>query len=370
LAALRQRAHQAHRALQTLSTDARLLFALTKITMNPSAVPIPLSRAPQPDPFVRSRYRSVEQLTESRTGALYVIEHVELGKRFVAKVLHSAQLHDATVVDRLRLEAQSLGRLRHPNIVGITGFEYTEDGRPFIVMEHLRGNTLAQRLSEDRQLPLGDVLDWVRQVTSALDAAHAIGIVHRNVCPENVFLHRTASGSVVPKLLNFGSARVISGISERAPAPLAVPTKTGAIVGAPEFSSPELAQGRKADARSDIYQLGRILDLMLTGRGAVLAVESDPRSASPTASPSRYASPKLPPELDQLVMKALAQDPGNRYQSAAEMGQALQQLAQSTAVLSATPRADRAKRVLLFLGLAALAATLVLGAAMLLDLWR
>lgn len=370
-------------------------------TMTHSAVSTHLQRETTADPFAGSRYRGIRLLTSGDTGALYVVEHLELGKRFAAKLLHADQLRDMRVVDRLRLEAQSLGRLRHPNVVGITGFERTPAGLPFIVMELLKGRTLADELAARCQLPLFEALDWANQILSALEAAHAIGIVHRDLCPRNVFLHQAPTGALIPKLLDFGAAQVQVGFSERSPAPLAVPTQTGSFVGAPQFRSPESAQGRPTDARTDIYQFGLLLYLMLTGRGPFddcgTYPQLDPAQAPwPKEPPSRHVAAGLPKELDSLILTALAFRPEDRFQTAALLREKLCELTDSMllrregpgqcqvlprndslpqpheALTLAPPGAGPSilSRTFLFLGLVALAATLVLGVSYLLGIGR
>ncbi len=370
-------------------------------TMTHSAFSTHLQRETAADPFAGSRYQAIQLLTSGETGTLYVVEHIELGKRFAAKLLHAGQLRDARVVDRLRLEAQSLGRLRHPNVVGITGFERTPAGLPFIVMELLKGRTLADELAARRHLPLLEALDWASQILSALEAAHAIGIVHRDLCPSNVFLHQAPTGALVPKLLDFGAAQVQVGFSESSPPPLAVPTQTGSFVGAQQFRSPENAQGRPTDARTDIYQFGLILYLMLTGRGPFDDWDNDPRldpaqAPSPPEPPSRHVAAGLPKELDSLVLTALAFRAEDRFQTAAALQDKLCELkvsmlpgrerpGQSQALPrnNALPRNQETlplappdtgpsilSRTFLFFGLVALAAMLVLGISYLLGIRR
>jgi serine/threonine-protein kinase len=270
------------------------------------------------------------------------------------------------------LEAQSLGRLRHPNIIAITDFEYTTDGRPFIVMELLRGKTLAQDIRERHHLPADEAVRWAMRLASALEAAHAIGIIHRDLSPNNVFLHQTSTGAIVPKLLDFGSALVQRGQSERSPSPLSVPTTAGTILAAPEFCAPEMAQGRPADVRTDIYQLGLLLYMMLTGRGAFEGMSEDPRRGTPDAKslpapPSRHAA-GLTHELDRVVLQALAHHPEDRYQTITEFYQQLSDLAAAPQQAPKEPRATAG--TLQFLSLAAFAAMLVLGIAYLLGYWQ
>jgi serine/threonine-protein kinase len=264
-------------------------------------------------------------------GEVYLVEHRELGKRFVAKMLHERYGGDPRLIDRMRVEAEALGCLNHPNIVTVTGFDTTEQGRPFIVMELLRGRTLANELTARRSFPVAEAISYARQVLSALGAAHGAGIVHRDIKPENLFLHDPPGGPRILKVLDFGVARVLPSASGDSPRPLLNPTETGVVIGTPRFLSPEGAVGRRVDARADIYAVGLTLYEMLAGRGPFDHLESDLLVATAHASdqpeaPSRYAERPIPLELDQAVLKALDKNPERRFSSAAEFDRALAEI--------------------------------------------
>ena len=252
-------------------------------------------------------------------GAIHEIEHRALGRRFVLKVLHTRFAGEPQFVDRMRVEAQSMARLHHPNVVEVVDFWIAENGRPCIVMEFLKGRTLADELARRRNLPVSEVIGIIRQVLSALVAAHALGIVHRDIKPENIFM--TTAGVV--KVLDFGVARVL-GSANSSLVPLAVPTDTGDIVGSPRFVSPEGAAGRKVDARADIYSVGLVMYVMLAGRGPF-----DSLRHAPIEPPSRFAGPEVTGELDAAVLRAIEQEPDARYQSAGEFLAALAPFAPS-----------------------------------------
>ena len=259
-------------------------------------------------------YRYCKYIGRGGMGAVYEVEHRFLGRRFVLKVLHARFAGEPQFVDRMRVEAQSMARLHHPNVVDVVDFWTAVDGRPCIVMELLQGRTLAQELAQRRKPPVAETVGIIRQVLSALGAAHAVGIVHRDIKPENIFL--TAAGIV--KVLDFGVARVLPASGNRSVVPLALPTDTGTIVGSPRFVSPEGAAGRKVDERADIYSVGLVSYVMLTGRGPFDAfgqVQVEP--------PSRFAGPEVTSELDAVVMKAIEQEPDARYQSVADFSKAL-----------------------------------------------
>jgi serine/threonine protein kinase len=240
-------------------------------------------------------------------GELIVAEHVELGREFVVKLLHQRLAFDPQLVDRLRVEAQSLGRLSHPNVVSVVGFGHAADGRPYIAMEYLRGRTLSEELGI-RRFPTAEAVFYARRILSALGAAHAIGIIHRDIKPDNIMLAERPEG-IVLKVLDFGMARVLPGVSTAAPSPLSYPTDTGVVVGTPRFVSPEAARGEEVDARADLYSAGLVLFVMLAGRGPFDHLKGTDRLLSAQAEiepepPSRFADVPIPAELDAVVLNA------------------------------------------------------------------
>jgi len=263
-------------------------------------------------------YRLCKYIGRGGMGAVHEVEHRFLGRRFVLKVLHGRFAGDPQFVDRMRVEAQSMARLHHPNVVDVVDFWTAVDGRPCIVMELLQGRTLAQELGRRRKPPVAETVGIVRQVLSALGAAHAVGIVHRDIKPENIFL---TADSVV-KVLDFGVARVLPASGNKSVVPLALPTDTGAIVGSPRFVSPEGAAGQKVDERADIYSVGLVTYVMLAGRGPF-----DSFAQTEVEPPSRFADPGVTRELDAVVMKAIEQQPDARYQTVAEFSKALDEFA-------------------------------------------
>lgn len=284
------------------------------------------STAPSPDPFAGTKYRALERIGQGGMGEVFLAEHVELGREVVVKLLHEQHAADAEMVDRMRVETQTLARLSHPNIVAIDDIGRTRDGRPFFVMERLRGRTLFQQVRDRGELPLPEALEVVRQVLGALRAAHQIGVIHRDVKLPNIFLHEPPYGEPTVKLLDFGLAKVIDRAAAGAPPPLGNPTEAGAVLGTPGYMSPEQASGKKLDARSDLYAVGLVLYRLIAGRGPFRAkglelVRAVLRERPPP--PSQFAKEPLPPELEGAVMKALSRNPDHRFQSAEEFASAL-----------------------------------------------
>jgi serine/threonine-protein kinase len=245
--------------------------------------------------------------------------------------MHSRLATDPRLADRMRVEAQSLGRLNHPHIVQITGFGTTRDGRPFLVMEWLRGQTLTSELATFGKLHAKEALRLSIQLLSALAAAHAIGIVHRDVKPDNLFLAYEPDGSRQLKVLDFGIARVLPDAPGHAPDPLSVPTATGVVVGTPRFVSPEGALGQRVDGRADLYSAALVLYGMVAGRGPFDHVEGDQpllhaHVRENPLPPSQFAEVAAPALLDAVILKGLAKDPNRRYQSALEFKSELERL--------------------------------------------
>lgn len=289
------------------------------------------SGSPLRDPFEETSYRALRRLGGGKTGDVYAVEHTGLGREFAAKLLHAHLKSDPQAVDRLRLEAQALGRLSHPNVVSVQTYGETRDGRPFLVMELLRGHTLRRELERRGALPVGLAVNHATAVLSALEAVHGLGVIHRDVGLESVFLAEGRDGSVQVKLIEFGIVRVLPNAPPSAPSPIAVPTESGQVLGTPRFLSPEGARGQKTDEAADIYGAALVLYSMLAGRGpfdhagggrAVL----EAHAAEIPEPPSRYALEPVPAELDALVLHALQKDPHARPQSAREFREQLDRL--------------------------------------------
>jgi eukaryotic-like serine/threonine-protein kinase len=283
---------------------------------------------PAGEPFEGTQYRALERLDAGGMGEVFLVEHRHLKRTFVAKALHTPLSRHPQVVDRMRLEAQALGRLNHPNIVSITGFGMTNDARPFLVMEHLKGRTLGDELKARGHLPAREAVGYTVQLLAGLEAAHALGIVHRDMKPDNLFLVDDLVGGRSVKILDFGVARVLPTAPPTAPRPLVLPTETGAVVGTPRFLSPEAAAGERVDTRADLYGAGLVLYAMVAGRGPFDHIEGDGVLAAHTTNtpdpPSSHAPEPIPEELDRIVLRALTKDPDARFQTAAEVRAALE----------------------------------------------
>ncbi len=284
------------------------------------------------DPFEGTPYRLERPLARGGMGQVFLVEHRQLGRQLVAKILKDQLSGDPQLVDRFRIEAQSLGRLRHPNIVSIFGFGTTRDNRPFLVTEYLQGRTIAHELASGTVFTVHEAIRYARETLAALAAAHELGIVHRDIKPENLFIQQQPNGSTQIKVLDFGLARVIPGVSSRAPQPLVLPTDTGVVFGTPHYVSPEGALGQHVDHRADIYGVGLVLYTMLARQGpfdhanSKIAAMTAHLTEEPLA-PSKVAKILIPPALDAIVLKALEKDPESRIQTAKEFEELLSEVA-------------------------------------------
>ncbi len=210
-------------------------------------------------------YRVLRKLGAGGMGAVYEAIHDTIERRVAIKVLHSEFAKNPEVVKRFFNEARAVNRIAHPGLVQISEFGHLPDGSAYIVMELLSGETLGQRLARVAgKLPISEVIDLAAQIADALHAAHQKGIVHRDLKPDNVMLvaePRMGSGVRV-KLLDFGIAKLLDDSSDAAPQ-----TKTEAVLGTPQYMSPEQCKGpRGVDAKSDVYSLGVLMYRMLSGR--------------------------------------------------------------------------------------------------------
>jgi serine/threonine-protein kinase len=281
------------------------------------------------DILAGTAYRAIQKLGEGAMGFVVEAEHLALGHLVVVKLLHQALAQRADFVDRMRIEAQSLARLRHPNLVAVTDFSVTPNGIPFLVMERLAGRTVAEERTRRGALPVDEAIDIAQQTLAGLRAVHEAGIVHRDIKAANLFLCDDAHGRRTVKILDFGIAKVLaSAPSGRAPQPLRYPTAEGVTVGTPRCLSPEQARGAPIDQRTDVYAVGVLLYSLLVGAGPFdhlrNAVELLHAHVSITpVVPSLRAKQSISPELDAAIMRALAKRPEDRFATAAEFSTAL-----------------------------------------------
>lgn len=258
------------------------------------------------------RYRVLSRIGAGGMGTVYLCEHAVLHRRFAVKVLRPDLAGDVELVDRFRNEAIAASRIGQENVVDVLDFGAEEDGALYYVMEALDGVSLGAVIHGQAPLPVARSLCILEQVCRALAAAHARGVVHRDVKPDNVFLVPRDDGAEIAKLIDFGISHVPPpGGGDRL-------TRAGSIIGTPEYMAPEQAAGGPVDHRSDVYALGVLAFEMLTARLPI--VGGDPiatlvaHRTQPPGPPSAFR-PGIPPEVDALVLRALEKRPEDRFAS-------------------------------------------------------
>jgi serine/threonine-protein kinase len=269
-------------------------------------------------------YRIIAELGGGGMGVVYVGEHVLLGRRAAIKVLRPEHSHQPELVQRFFSEARATTAIRHPGIVEVYDFGYTEDELAFLVMELLEGVSLGRRLAHGQTFPLPVALALSRRIALALSAAHACGIVHRDVKPDNIFLIRDGDGGPIAqvKLLDFGIARLVEGGVRSARQ-----TNTGVVMGTPTYMSPEQCRGAgECDHRSDLYSLGCVMFEMLAGRPPFAGDSLGELLISHISVPApdvREHAAGVPADVAALIDRLLAKDPAQRLDSAQALVAAL-----------------------------------------------
>ncbi len=239
-------------------------------------------------------------------GAIYAARHPVLGRPAAIKVIHGELSGDASLLERFVREAQAVNLIRHPNIVDVFSIGALPDGRAYFVMDWLEGTSLAQRLERDRPLPLAEAAWILDEAIDALAAAHAAGVVHRDLKPPNIFLARQGAATRVV-VLDFGIAKLSGGIREE--------TATGILMGTPAYLAPEQARTSQVDHRADIYALGVVAFEMLAGRRPFSGGNLDSvvgKHVAMEAPPLADHAPGLPPAVASVVAAMMAKDPAAR----------------------------------------------------------
>ena len=267
---------------------------------------------------VAERYHVVKKLGEGGMGQVYLAEHVKMGRRSAIKVMNPSMTHDPDAVARFNREAANASRITHPNVCAVYDFGETPDGLIYLAMEFIEGEPLTDLIEREGALPVGRAVRIFQQTADALQAAHDLGIVHRDLKPDNIMLAKGRGGSDVVKVVDFGIAKAVGGDEAGQKV-----TKTGLVVGTPEFMSPEQLSGDKLDGRSDLYSLALVLYRMLTGKlpfEASSVQETMVKRLTDEPTTLALARPDLafPPRLQAVLDRALARTPVERYQSVAE----------------------------------------------------
>ncbi len=254
-------------------------------------------------------YEVEAKIGEGAMGTVYRAVHPAIGRHVAIKVMTPKLFDEPESVKRFVAEARAVAAIRHPGIVDVFGFGRLPDNRTYLVMEWLQGSSLAARI-ERGKLDFEEACDMLRQIARALEAAHVKGIIHRDLKPENVFVHHIDDEKPQCKLLDFGLAKVTNKEDG-----LVAKTRTGQLLGTPLYMSPEQCKSKGVDQRTDIYALGCMAYEMLCGR-----VPFDCDNVAELISAHLVGEPPRPrtlnadlaPELDELLFRMIAKDPGER----------------------------------------------------------
>ncbi|MFW6051154.1 MAG: serine/threonine-protein kinase [Myxococcota bacterium] len=281
------------------------------------------------DPYlgqmIAGQFEILDRIGSGGMGAVYRALQPEMNRYVAIKILHPKYVARKDLVSRFRREARAMSQLSHPNTARVFLYGQLEDGACYFVMEYLEGRNLAQLVRAEGPMDAQRATEVMVQVCGALQEAHQAGIIHRDLKPENIFLTTQGGIEDFPKVLDFGLAKVTE--KQMRPGSLIL-TGEGMVFGTPEFMSPEQAQGKSLDPRSDIYSLGVVLYELVTGK---LPYEAKQPlefihlhvSAPPIPLAERAPGLSLPPAFEEALLRALAKEPEERYASAAAFADAL-----------------------------------------------
>jgi serine/threonine-protein kinase len=276
---------------------------------------------PREGELLGGKYRITGRIGEGGMGVVLAAEEQPLGRTVAIKMLLPRYARDGESAARFLREARAAAAITSEHVVRILAVDKQDDGTPYIVMEHLRGSDLAQRVDAGGPLPIDDAVEAVLQACEALAEAHALGIVHRDLKPQNLFLSKRADGSPLVKILDFGISKAPQG-----DAPDAL-TKTSTVMGSPLYMSPEQVRSQKeVDRRADVWALGVVLFELSTGKPIYDAPTVSALYAMIAADPPRRLTelcPEAPAELEQVILRCLEKDPKRRFQDVGALARAL-----------------------------------------------
>lgn len=286
---------------------------------------------------IGERYLVLSVLGTGGWGRVYEVEHTHLKNRLAMKVLHSRHAHDDDKIVRFKREAKALVALDHPHVARVSDFTVSEDGNFCLMMELLKGCSLATELKSRGALPADEVFDIVLQVCQGLSAAHEKHIVHRDIKPDNIWIARDPHGKPLAKVIDFGLASIRDD-DGNASTNL---TATGETLGTPAYMSPEQCRGRSSDSRTDVYSVGCVLYEALTGQQAFVAenvLETMVKHVEGVVDPLAKANPALKDwtSLQAVMDRVLAIELEDRYQTVAELADDIEALKAGKTVQKST----------------------------------
>ena len=266
---------------------------------------------------VLQSYHIIKKLGEGGMGAVYLGEHVKMGRKSAIKVMTQSLAQDTDAIARFNREAANAASINHVNVCAIYDFGETEDGTIFLAMEYIEGEALTDLIKREGPLDLHRAGEILRQTGDALQAAHELGIVHRDLKPDNIMIAKARDGSDLVKVVDFGIAKAMGGEEGQNV------TRTGLVVGTPEYMSPEQLSGDKLDGRSDVYSLALVFFRMVTG---TLPFQADSAQEvmikrltdEPARLDEALPGAGFPPKLQIVLDRAMERMPSDRYASADE----------------------------------------------------
>jgi hypothetical protein len=299
---------------------------------------------------IADRYHVIKKLGEGGMGAVYLAEHVKMGRKSAIKVMNPGMNTDPDAIARFNREASNASRLSHINICGIYDFGETPDGLIYLAMEFIEGVSLTALIEQHVSLPPARAASIIHQAADALQVAHDAGIVHRDLKPDNIMIAKGRDGTDLVKVVDFGIAKASSSEAQNV-------TRAGLVVGTPEYMSPEQLAADKLDGRSDQYSLALVAFNCLTGKLPFPADSAQEAMIARLTEQPRTLAEMRPdiewPEALQAVLdKAIARDAAERYAGAAIFGR---EFASAIADMPATQAAEGATQVIGAAGLAAAA---------------
>ena len=280
--------------------------------------------------IVAERYHIQRKLGEGGMGQVYLAEHVKMGRRCAIKIMAQSMMNDADAISRFNREAANASRISHPHVCAVYDFGETREGLIYLAMEYIEGQSLSELLDEGGAMTLPRATGIITQCADALQAAHDLGIVHRDLKPDNIMV-MTARGRDIVKVVDFGIAKATDAKASGQKV-----TKTGLVVGTPEYMSPEQLSGDPCDGRSDLYSLALVFYRMITGKlpfEADSAQETMIKRLTDEPMPLARARPDLrfPALLQTVLNRSLTRSAADRYATAVEFGR---DLATATAAMT------------------------------------
>ncbi len=284
--------------------------------------------------IIAERYHVIKKLGEGGMGQVYLAEHVKMGRKSAVKVMNPGMVQNVDAISRFNREAANASRINHPNVAGIYDFGETSEGLIYLAMEFVEGQPLTEIIKQHGALPPMRASEIARQVAEGLSVAHDMGIVHRDLKPDNIMVAKGRAGADLVKVVDFGIAKAAASEEQKV-------TKTGMVVGTPEYMSPEQLSGDPLDARSDIYALGLVAFNMFTGKlpfpgetmqeSMIMRLTDEPHTLLAMKPDIPW-----PADLQAVMDKALARSADERYATASAFAHDLVQAIDRMPVTSIT----------------------------------